>query len=388
MKLLHTSDWHLGHALYNFDRLEEQSQMIDQMVDIVRLRRPDVFLLCGDVFHTAQPSAAVQTLFAEGLLRIREAAPAMEVVVTSGNHDSAARHEIFRTPWRALGVRIIGTADPERLDDLIMELPGQGFVAAVPYVHERNLPEGFFQRLLDRVAARNQAGLPVVLSAHTTVGGCDFSGHDNASDLMVGGIDAYDLTDLGEGYDYLALGHIHRPQFVRAGGRSVRYCGTPLPVSFDECYPHSVSLVQLDRRTAPPRVEEIPIDNPRPLVTLPAEGWADWAEAKRLLADFPPEVPAYLRLNVEVEDFLPPEAHAEAAALAEGKQCCFCCVNARRRTRNAARFEGLSVQEFREERPADIARRYAEDSGLPFDDELLALFDEAARQVENDSAPR
>ena len=98
MKILHTSDWHLGHTLYNYDRTEEQKSMLRQMVKTVEEQKPDVFLLCGDVYHTAQPSAAVQTMFTEALIEIRDANPGMTIVVIAGNHDSGTKHEIFRTP--------------------------------------------------------------------------------------------------------------------------------------------------------------------------------------------------------------------------------------------------------------------------------------------------
>ena len=73
MKILHTSDWHLGHSLYNYDRSEEHTAMLQQMVNIVKEQQPDVFLLCGDVYHTSQPSAAVQTLFTEYIVKIHNA---------------------------------------------------------------------------------------------------------------------------------------------------------------------------------------------------------------------------------------------------------------------------------------------------------------------------
>lgn len=161
MKILHTSDWHLGHTLYNFDRTEEQRAMLQQMIQLVKVERPDVFLLCGDVYHTSQPSAAVQTLFTNALVKIHEAHPEMSIIITAGNHDSGTKHEIFRTPWRALNVYAIGSIDKDRPDEHIIEIPGKGYIVAIPYVHERNIPAGFFQRLLDEVNDRNTAGLPV-----------------------------------------------------------------------------------------------------------------------------------------------------------------------------------------------------------------------------------
>ena len=171
MKILHTSDWHLGHTLYNYDRAEEQQAMLEQMVSIVEEQEPDVFLLCGDVYHTPQPSAAVQTMLSDGLVRIHEANPQMTIVMTAGNHDSGTKHEIFQTPWKALKVYAIGQLEKEDLDEHIIEVSGKGWIVAVPYANERNIPEGFFQQLLDRVAEKNTENLPVVMTAHKTVKG-------------------------------------------------------------------------------------------------------------------------------------------------------------------------------------------------------------------------
>ena len=376
MKILHTSDWHLGHTLYNYDRTEEQMAMLLQMVDIVREEKPDVFLLCGDVYHTPQPSASVQTMFTNALVEIHDANPDMTIVITAGNHDSGTKHDIFRTPWKALKVYTIGSVDANNKEDLIIEIPGQGYVIAVPYVNERNMPDGFFQNLLDIVAERNEANLPVVMTAHTTVSGCDFAGHENASEYVVGGIDSHSLEDMGTGYDYLALGHIHHAQFVRGGHHRVRYSGTPIPVSFDENYQHSVSIVELNKHGEEPIVKEIEINTRRPLVTLPKDGVATWEDAKDLLEGFPNDIEAYIRLNVEVDKFLPVEANAEALLLTEGKKCRFCVINTHRLKKDRREAKVMSVQEFKTEKPIDIAERYAEDIGVEFDDDMKELFKE------------
>ena len=376
MKILHTSDWHLGHTLYNYDRTEEQMAMLLQMVDIVREEKPDVFLLCGDVYHTPQPSASVQTMFTNALVEIHDANPDMTIVVTAGNHDSGTKHDIFRTPWKALKVYTIGSVDANNKEDLIIEIPGQGYVIAVPYVNERNMPDGFFQDLLDIVAERNKANLPVLMTAHTTVSGCDFTGHENASEYVVGGIDSHSLEDMGTGYDYLALGHIHHAQFVRGGLHRVRYSGTPIPVSFDENYQHSVSIVELNKHGEGHVVKEIEIQTHRPLVTLPKDGVATWKDAKDLLEGFPNDIEAYIRLNVEVDNFLPVEANAEALLLTEGKKCRFCVINTHRLKKDRREAKVMSVQEFKTEKPIDIAERYAEDIGVEFDDDMKELFNE------------
>lgn len=385
MKILHTSDWHLGHTLYNYDRSEEQTAMLRQMVEIVEQEKPDVFLLCGDVYHTGQPSAAVQTMFTETLVAIRDANPGMAIVVTAGNHDSGSKHEIFRTPWKALKVYAIGNLDKDDLNEHIIEIPGKGFVVAIPYVNERNMPDELFQQLLDEVAKRNTDGLPVVMSAHTTVKGCDFSGHEHGNEYNVGGIDSFDVEQMGTGYDYLALGHIHHEQFVHTGKHNVRYSGTPVPVSFDENYPHSISMVEIEKHGDQPVVRKIEIENPHPLVSLPSVDMTSWEEAKEMLRKFPDDIPAYIRLNVEIDDFLPAGANAEAQQLTKDKACRFCLINAKRKSVDKAEAKMLSVQEFQNEKPIDLAKRYAEDKGITFDDELAELFTETLRMIEEDS---
>ena len=381
MKILHTSDWHLGHTLYNYDRGEEQQAMLDQMADIVKEQQPDVMLLCGDVFHTSQPSNAIQTMLSNALVKIHQAHPEMVIVMTAGNHDSATKHEIFRAPWQALNVYAIGQIEREHLEEHIVEVPGKGYVIAIPYVNERNLPESFFQQLLNKVAEQNNEGLPVVMTAHTTVKGCDFSGHDQASEYIVGGIDSIELDQLGEGYDYLALGHIHHGQFVHSGKHNVRYCGTPLPISFDEVFSHSVSMVEIGKHGESPNVTEIEIQNPHPLVTLPSEGLASWETVKELLRKFPDDIPAYIRLNVEIDDFLPVEAQAEAVSLVEGKQCRFCHINAKRKSNSQSEAKVLTVQEFQAEKPIEIAKQYAAYEGISFDEEMTAMFNEVLNKV-------
>lgn len=385
MKILHTSDWHLGHSLYNYDRMEEHRDMLHQMTDIVHEHKPDVFLICGDVYHTAQPSSAVQTMLMEALVEIKDANPGMAIVVTAGNHDSGSKLDIFRSPWRILKVHTMGTLNKEDIEEHIIEIPDKGFIVAVPYCHERNIPDNFFQSIMDVVRERNSGNLPVVLTAHTTVKGCDFSGHDNSSEFMVGGIDSLEIKELGEGYDYLALGHIHHAQFVHTGKHNVRYSGSPIAVSFDENYPHSVSMVEIGNHDETPKVETIEIINPRPLVTLPTEGMATWQDAKKMLKAFPDDIPAYIRLNVEIEDFLPAEAYSEAQRLADGKKCRVCHINAKRRKQETTDVKTITVQEFQSESPIQIARRYADDIGIEFDDEMQQLFNETLKLLSSDN---
>lgn len=376
MKILHTSDWHLGHSLYGYDRREEQESMLCQIEEMIRREDPDLLLVSGDVFDSAQPSSWAQTLLYDALMKIHEASPGMTVVITAGNHDSATRHEVFRTPMQTFGVHLIGLLSREApaTSGHIIEIPGKGYVVALPYAHERNIPEGLVQGLLDEVERRNREGLPVVLSAHTTVCGSDVTGHTDVRDGYVGGIEGIEVDRLGTGYDYLALGHIHHAQFVHTGRHNVRYSGTPIAVSFDESTDHTVSIVEIARHGAAPKVREVSIENPWPLVTLPATGAAPWTSVKDLFKNFPSDRQAYIRLNVEIEDFLPVGANEEAYAISQGKACRYCLINPRRKKEATHTEKKLSVEEFKDLDPVDVARRFVEESGGEFEGELEELF--------------
>lgn len=384
MKILHTSDWHLGHTLYNYDCTEEQLSMLRQMRTIVDEERPDLFLLSGDVYHTSRPSAAVQTMLADALMSIHEACPDMIIVVTAGNHDSGMRHEIFRTPWRRLNVHMIGTIDRERPESHIVEIPGKGYVVALPYAYGRFISDGFLQSVLEHVGEMNDGRQPVVVSAHTTVKGCDITGHDGVTEYTVGGIDYVTIDEFGCGYDYLALGHIHRQQWIHGSRGKARYCGTPLAVSFDEAYDHSVSIVTVNGDGEPPVLKTVAVDNPFPLVTLPASGAAEWERVKELLSEFPADIPAYIRLNVSVDGFLPVGAMNEALLIASGKKCKVCHINTVRRDAVSATSRMMSVSDFRMCQPVEIAGSYAADIGAVFDDDMKAMFNEALDEVKKD----
>ena len=386
MKFIHTSDWHLGQQLYGYDRREEQEDMLLQIVELVRERQPDALLVSGDVYDSSQPSATVQRMFADAVVKMHKACPGMVIVVTSGNHDSGASIEAFQTPWLASNVHVVGKIEREHPERHIVEIPGKGLVAALPYGHERNLPTEFYGEVLNAAAQRNPDGLPVVMMAHTAVRGSDFEGHTRTGeDRTIGGIDAVDLEGMGTGYDYLALGHIHKPQRVHGGHGRVRYSGAPIAVSFDEAFPHSVNVVEIEAKGSEPVVEAVEIVQKRQLVTLPGKGEAtEWEECIEILRNFPNELPAYIRLNVKVKDFLPPDAAATAETRMQEKDCRFCLINPIREEGGTETVKALTVQELQAMDPLSVLRKYIEDKGLSFREEYEAMFREAYERVKED----
>ena len=106
MKLIHTSDWHLGHTLYNYDRTEEQQAFLQQLAEIVEREQPDALLVSGDVYHYSSPSASVQKMYTEAMLEIHRRCPSMTIVVTAGNHDSSSKLEITQSLWESFGLHV------------------------------------------------------------------------------------------------------------------------------------------------------------------------------------------------------------------------------------------------------------------------------------------
>ena len=285
-KFIHTSDWHLGQNFYGYDRSEEQSDFLQQLADIVRKHTPDALLVSGDIYNTAAPSNATVNMYVNAMLDIHRACPTMAIIVIAGNHDSASRLDSDRRLWELAGVTVVGSiarGDKGKADlaHHLVNVGDKGIVAAVPFAYPASFPlttddpmdsaqrqQAYFQALLDLADAHNTNGLPVVLMAHLAVSNSDFTGHDR--DMKM---ECVDLSTLGTGYDYAALGHIHRPQQV---SEQARYCGTPVPVSFDEQCEHSVTIVEIDAHGSQPVISTKQIKNIKPLHTIPANEPVDF----------------------------------------------------------------------------------------------------------------
>lgn len=379
MKIIHTSDWHLGQVLFNHDRREEQLFALEQMEAYVRELRPDAFVVSGDVYHSSMPSASTQKMYTDAVLAIRRACPQTVVVVTGGNHDSASKLEIDRELWGEVGVHVLGRlqySDASQVDygKHIIEVPGKGYIAAVPHVYPQNFPpaeegasrqEAFFGRLLAEVAGRNPARLPVVLMAHLTVVNTDVTGH-NRFWGGIGNIEDTPLETFGDGYDYLALGHIHREQTLRGCGGRARYCGSPVAVSFDEEYDHSVSLVEVERGREV-RLTKLPVANLHPLVTFPVEP-APFDAAVEMLRKASFGYEPYVRLNVLAADGLPADCHERARDAAAVSGCRFCTFKITDRPDGAERpaYADMTPDELKEMSPLDIAGQYLAGQGVDF----------------------
>ena len=395
-RFIHTSDWHLGQNFYGYDRSEEQRDFLRQLADIVAAQRPDALLVSGDIYHTAAPPSSAVSLYVKAMLDIHEACPDMAIIVIAGNHDSASRLDSDSLLWQRAGVTVLGGIARHDdgtacLDRHLVRVGDCGIVAAVPFCYPGAFPQvaggnavreqrqqAFFQALLDQAAGMGSQGLPVVLMAHLAVADSDFTGHEGA--MMM---DSVALDTLGTGYDYAALGHIHRPQRV---SDRVRYCGTPLAVSFDEQCEHSLSIVEIDAHGDTPVISSLPIKNLKPLHTVPPSEPADFDTVMELLHNIDSDENAYVRLNVLIDGHLPHDAQARAAAALEERNCRYCCIKRTRPANAGVHERRMQLEELTAKLPIDIADQFFKDrTGNAMSDLQREMFNEAYRQVINDT---
>lgn len=392
MKLIHTSDWHLGQNFFGYDRSEDHTAMIEQLIKLIKDEKPDALIIAGDIYDIAVPNTSVQKDFAEHIVRMHVSHPEMTIVCISGNHDSASRHEVYQTPWEALNVKMIGKADIEGIKSNIIEIPGKGWIVAVPYTNERFLNDTFYSRLEE--TAKEVCGniFPVVYAGHAAISGCDFSGHNMMNNRFIGGIEYTGINAIGKTYDYVALGHIHKAQTFNDG--KARYCGSPIPVTFDEIrsgYEHGFTVVEISERGCIPAIRTVDVDCPHPLVNIPSEGFAIWEEVIEELKAFPADIEAYIRLNVLLKDnqLLPYDKDSQIRNALDGKKGHFAVINPTREISDLAEDKGkktttMTMQELQETDPLNVLTSHAQNTGFEFSEEFKNMFDSVIRII-NDS---
>ena len=260
MRLLHTSDWHLGHALKEVTRDVEHQAFLTWLLETCAREAPDAMLITGDVFDSATPPASAERMWFEFLAAARRARPAMDIIAIAGNHDSPARLGAASAVLRELGVHVVGGYDPARC--VIEVAAGQGLVIAVPFLRPIDLPDGedplaaVYAEAIALGRERRRPGQVMIATGHLYVAGAEQSQLSERR-VSIGGQESASLRLFPDDLDYVALGHMHRAQ--RVGRDSIRYAGAPIPLALDEAgYKHSVVLWDGAPRTIPiPRTIEV-----------------------------------------------------------------------------------------------------------------------------------
>ncbi|MFE3173775.1 exonuclease SbcCD subunit D [Amycolatopsis sp. NPDC059090] len=276
MRVLHTSDWHIGRTFHGADLLTEQEAALTHIAELVDRESVDVVVVAGDIYDRAVPSAEAVRVATAAMTRIRRAGA--ELVITPGNHDSAARLGAFAEFAAAGGLHVRATVEGIAEPVVLHDEHGAVAFYGIPYLepepsrHALGVPEArghtgvlgeAMRRVRDDLAGR--PGTRSLVLAHAFVTGGEAS--ESERTIAVGGVEQVPGS-VFDGVDYVALGHLHGPQTL---AEHLRYSGSPLAYSFSEARQRkSVWFVDLDANgLAEVRRHELPV--PRPLATLSGE---------------------------------------------------------------------------------------------------------------------
>lgn len=284
MRVLHTSDWHIGRTLYGRKRYEEFEAFLTWLAETIQQNAIDALLVAGDVFDTSAPSNRAQELYYRFLCRVA-ASSCRHVVVVAGNHDSPSFLNAPKELLKALDVHVVGSSTESPEDEVLVLRNDQDapelIVCAVPYLRDRDIRvaeagesvEDKERKLIEgirthyaAVAAlaeqkREELGvdIPIVGTGHLfTAGGQTVDG-DGVRELYVGSLAHVTAGIFPACFNYLALGHLHVPQKVN-GLETIRYSGSPLPMGFGEAKQQkSVCQVEFHSTAASVQLIDVPI---------------------------------------------------------------------------------------------------------------------------------
>lgn len=407
LKLIHTSDWHLGHELSSHSREAEHDAFMAWLLDQLDEQQADVLLVAGDVYDVANPPVSAMRRLYAFLAAVSQRFPALQTVIVGGNHDSAARIDLPAPLLDPARVRFVGQlprkaaadgvgTEPD-LDALMVPLRSRNgetaaLLAAVPFCRPGDLGAhdltSLYRCVTDHAAAR-AGDLPILLSGHLHVAGGAVSELSERR-IVVGGEEAQATSLFDERAVYVALGHLHRAQTI-SGPCPIRYSGSPFPLSATERdYRHSISVVAL-AAGQPAQVREVPIPRSVAFMAVPAHGAAPLddviaaIEAIDLDPALPREQHPFIEVTVAVDG---PEPHLQArvlAALAD-KPVRLTRIVRQTMTKEDVAAKAIGGADLGELKPEDVfaalhASRYA---GSPPSADLAAAF--AALLVEVNTA--
>ncbi len=336
MRLLHTSDWHLGQHFLGKSRQAEHQALIDWLLQQTKALAVDAVLIAGDIFDTGTPPSYARELYNQLVERLHDAK--VTLLLLGGNHDSVAVLGESRSLLARLGTIVVPCAEaPEAQVHCLKRRDGTpgALVCAVPFIRPRDVllsqpgqsayeKQGALQEAIRHHYAAAYAAalaqrealatpLPIVLTGHLTTVGASTS--ESVREIYVGALEAFPTSAFPPA-DYIALGHIHRPQ--RVGGLAhVRYSGSPLTLSFDECGQQKEMLLVDFAGAAPPTVTPLPVPDFQPLAALTctlAQAPAALAEAA---ARGTPARPVWLEVTIVEDDYLN-DLPARIQALCDG----------------------------------------------------------------------
>lgn len=404
IKILFTSDWHLGNYFHGFERYAEHEHFLQWLLTTVQQEEPDALLIGGDIFDSSNPSAQVQEMYYRFLDAVTLQNPGLQVIIIAGNHDSAARLE---APGVLLARRNIfvrgmvtrladGTIDYQRL---IIPIQGRNqsseraYVFAVPYLRDGDYERGekyasgvatFLQTGIAAVNKQKKPHEATILLGHLYARGSEIA--ENSSErIVIGGTEMVNLEEVTEEVTLLVLGHIHKRQCM-AGDPAKRYVGSALPMSFAERgYSHGAELALFEqgKLVEQPRFISYPLL--RPLRSIPTQP-APLEQIEEQIKMLPcPEVgmdKPYLEVKVLLENPNPGVVKLIEEWLEKyQKEVYLCRVHPTYTLRGEGQQGELviaSTEDLLTRNPLDIIRKgYFKKHGCELSEELIELANQA-----------
>ncbi|WJG10537.1 exonuclease subunit SbcD [Aliiglaciecola sp. LCG003] len=359
MKILHTSDWHLGQSFFTKSRKEEHQAFINWLLELVDRQQIDAVIIAGDVFDTGTPPSYAREMYNQFVVDLQQLNCVL--VVLGGNHDSVSTLNESKQILACLNTFVVASTGVS-VEEQVFVIPdktGQpsAILCAVPFIRARDVLQSssgetglekrqalgeaiqqHYQTLYQvAITKKQQSGLdlPIIATGHLTALGVSQS--ESVRDIYIGSLDGF-AADGFPPADYIALGHIHRPQIV-AKSEHIRYCGSPIPLSFDELNTQKqVVLVEFNaaqQRTITP--VDVPIFQPMQVLKggLPA-----LSQALQSFKQDQAGLPCWLCIEVETQDYLS-DLQQRIQTLTEGLNV---EVLQLRRTRNPQRQSLTQIQ--------------------------------------------
>ncbi|WP_247232517.1 exonuclease subunit SbcD [Telluribacter sp. SYSU D00476] len=396
MKILHTADWHIGKQLHKYALDEDHRLFLNWLGDLIEERGIEMLLVSGDVFDTAFPSNAALSLYYSFLQRLIGCK--CKVVITGGNHDSPGVLNAPREILRQMDISVVGCATDDCSDALLLFPDMNVAIAAVPYLRDIDLRRSVsgqsyddrseairqgirthYQQFIDLHQAQCR-DLTLLGMGHLYVSGATMS--DSEREIhAIGGLAAFGCEHFPEGYSYMALGHIHKPQKLTD---TVRYSGSPIPLSFSERSDNKyvLELTLTDGKLT--NVEALPTPRHRELRTFTGTVDEVWAALDAYIPST--NLESLLELNVVEPAFDPQKSVRFDMLVREFEKAPFRIIKPRLTFENRIKEAdelftvGTDIEDLT---PRDVFTRRLESEDL--DDEtrslLLEAFDELLEDV-------
>lgn len=393
MRLIHTSDWHLGHSLRSeVTREYEHAAFLAWLLETCAREAADALVITGDVFDSATPPASAEKMWFEFLAAARKRMPALDIVAIAGNHDSPARLGAASAVLRELGVHVIGSVPRPLERCLIPVAGGRGLVAAVPFIRPIDSDAedplaSIYGEVIDAARARRTSDQALIVTGHLYMAGCDAQFLSERR-VSIGGQESAPLRLFPADISYVALGHIHRAQ--RVGRETIRYAGAPIALALDESsYKHQVLAIDF----ADGQVTDMrPLLVPRAVevMRIPARGAAPLAEVLAELSLLPlladPADPTRPFLEVVVAlDKPEPKLRAAVEQVLDGKRPRLVYLHVEQTGDRAALGDRVSARRLAELDPRDVfVKLWARDHREPPSAAVLEAFEELLAEVRGD----